>query len=145
MALAASASCGQPSSDVAEADLRLAQTRWSRSGVKNYSVVVQYLRFLRAQKICPYTRPVHMVVRSGNVVSRVDAETEERVPEAGSRIRDVHGLFDLVRDAIDRHAGRIAVSYDTTFGFPKLIHIDYMVNAVDDELQIRVSAFQPLR
>jgi len=113
--------------------------------VQDYSVVVQYLCFLRARNICPYTRPVHLSVHAGNVVSRVDPETEQPVPEAGNRIRHVQGLFDLVREAIDRRADRIVVSYDTTYGYPKLIDIDYLENGVDDELQIKVSDFRPTR
>lgn len=143
-ALVVSASCYQASDAAADANLRVAHTRWTRSGVQDYSVVVQYLCFLRAQSICPYTRPVHFTVR-GKVVSRVDAETEQPVPQAGSRITDIEGLFDLVRQAIDRHAYRIAVSYDATYGYPKLIEIDYLENGIDDELQIKVSSFQPAR
>lgn len=143
-ALVISASCYQASNAEADANLRAAQTRWSRSGVQDYSIVVQYLCFLRSQNICPYTRPVHVTLR-GKVVSRVDAETEQPVPQAGSRIRDIEGLFDLVREAIDRHAHRIAVSYDTTYGYPKFIEIDYLENGIDDELQIKVSSFQPMR
>ncbi len=144
-ALVVSASCGQASNDTADADLRLAQTRWSRSAVHDYSVVVQYVCFLRAQNICPYTQPVHLTVRAGKVLSRVDAKTEQPVPQAGSRIRDIQGLLDLVREAMDRHAYRIAVSYDTTYGYPKLIDIDYLGNAIDDELHVKVSSFQPMR
>lgn len=137
--LVAGSSCGITGNDDADADLRRAQTRWTRSGVQDYSIVVQYLCF------CAYTRPVRITVRFGNVVSRVDAETGQPVPEAGNHIRDVQGLFALVREAIDRDAHRLEASYDATYGFPKEIDIDYIGNAVDDELQIRTSEFLPMR
>lgn len=99
----------------------------------------------RAQTICPYTRPVRMTVRLGKVVSRVDAQTELPLPQAASRISDFQGMFDLVRGPIDRHGFRVAVSYDTTYGYSRVIDIDYLGTATDDELQIKVSNFQPVR
>ena len=120
-------------------DLRAAERRWNRSAVQDYQVVVQYLCF------CGYTRPVRLTVRSGNVVSRVDAETGQPVPAFGEHVRDIAGLFALIREAIDDDAHVVDVSYDAVYGFPKFIDIDYVANAVDDELQIRTTEFQPQR
>ena len=125
--------------DDAESDVRRAQARWHRSGVQDYQIVVQYLCF------CAFTRPVRITVRFGNIVSRVDAETGQPVPAEGNHVRDVAGLFDLVLEAIDRDAARVDASYDATYGYPKMIDIDYLANAIDDELQIKTSEFQPLR
>lgn len=122
-----------------ESALRRAEGRWSRSGVQDYQVVVEYLCF------CVYTRPVRITVRFGNVVSRVDVQTGQPVPAAGDHVRDLAGLFALIRDAIARDAHRLDAMYDSTYGFPTLIDIDYIQNATDDELQIRTSEFQPLR
>ncbi|HJU73402.1 MAG TPA: DUF6174 domain-containing protein [Gemmatimonadaceae bacterium] len=134
------AGCGLfTGNDDEEARLRAAEVRWTRASVQDYQIVVQYLCF------CGYTRPVRLTVRSGNVVSRVDAETGEAVPSYATHIADVAGLFQLIRDAIDDDAHILEASYDGNFGYPKFVNIDYVKNAVDDELQIRTSEFQPLR
>lgn len=137
-AIIAGAGCGLGSEED-EADLRRAEVRWTRSGVQDYQIVVQNLCF------CGYTRPVRLTYRFGSVVSRVDAETGEPVPPYANNVRDVAGLFALIREAIDGDAHRLEVSYDGTYGYPRFIDIDYVGNAADDELQVRTSEFQPLR
>lgn len=140
LTLLVGASCGLiTGSDDKESELRRAELRWSRSGVQDYQVVVQYLCF------CGYTRPVRLTVRSGNVVSRVDAETGQPVPSFGENVRDIAGLFDLIREAMGQNAYRLDVTYDPEYGFPTLIDIDYIQHAVDDELRVTTSGFQPTR
>jgi hypothetical protein len=117
--------------------LRQAEQRWVQAGVQNYTIVVQRLCF------CGYTRPVRVTVRQGQIVSRVDAETGEVAPPQANNITEVLGLFALIRDAIDRDAYRLTVTYDGTTGIPLQINIDYIGNAVDDELNVRASEFQP--
>ena len=135
------AGCGitDNESDDNEMDLRVAEQRWLRSGVQDYQIVVQYLCF------CGYVRPVRLTVRSGNIVSRVDAESGEPVPPQGSHIGAVPDLFTLVREAIEQDAYSLTVTYDATYGFPTQINIDYIGNAIDDELHVSASQFQPAR
>jgi hypothetical protein len=137
-ALALSAACGLVTGtgdgDDKEA-LRNAQIRWNAARVQDYTVVVQHLCF------CGYTRPVRVTVRSGAVVSSVDAQTGEPVPSYAT-VRDIAGLFALIRKAIDDGADRLEVTYDVQLGYPTFINIDYVVNAVDDELQVTTSEFQ---
>ena len=139
-ALALSAACGlvTGTSDDDEDELREAQTRWSSGRVQDYTVVVQHLCF------CGYVRPVRITVRSGAIVSSVDAETGEPVPTYAT-VRDVPGLFTLIRKAIDEGADRLEVTYNSQLGYPTFINIDYIVNAVDDELQVKTSEFAQLR
>ncbi len=135
------AGCGitDNESDDDEIDLRIAEQRWLRSGVQDYQIVVQHLCF------CGYVRPVRLTVRSGSIVSRVDAETGEPVPPQGSHIGAIPDLFDLVREALEQDAYSLAVTYHVTYGFPTQINIDYIGNAVDDELAVKASEFQPMR
>lgn len=140
LALLVAAGCGLiTGNDEDDSALRRAEVRWSRSGVQDYQVVVQRLCF------CGYTRPQRITVRFGNVVSNVDAETGQPVVVLMNLMPDVPGLFALIREAIEQNAHRLDVSYDATYGFPTFIDIDYIKNAVDDELQIRTSEFQPTR
>ena len=140
-ALALSAACGLVTGtddDDNDKALRTAQIRWNNAAVQDYTVVVQHLCF------CGYVRPVRITVRSGAVVSSVDAQTGEPVPSYAT-VRDVMALFTLIRKAIDDGADRLEVTYDAQLGYPTFINIDYHKNAADDELQVRTSEFQQLR
>lgn len=138
--LALTSACGliTGSGDDREEALREAQIRWNSARVQDYSVVVQHLCF------CGYVRPVRVTVRAGGIVSSVDAQTGEPVPSYAT-VRDVAGLFALIRTAIDEGADRLDVTYDAQLGYPTLIKIDYISNAVDDELTVTTSEFQRLR
>jgi hypothetical protein len=124
-----------PDDDLAD-DLRRAEARWTRASVLDYQVVVRNSCF------CGYTRPVRLTVSDGVVVSKVDAETGEPAPPFANA-RDIPELFDLIRDALARDAYSLNVTYDADYGFPVQINIDYIGNAVDDELNVSVSGFQP--
>jgi hypothetical protein len=140
-ALALSAACGLVTGTDDNDDdkaLRTAQILWNSAGVQDYTVVVQHLCF------CGYVRPVRITVRSGAVVSSVDAETGQPVPSYAT-VRDIAALFTLIREAIDDGADRLEVTYDAQLGYPTFINIDYIKNAVDDELQVRTSEFQQVR
>jgi hypothetical protein len=76
---------------------------------------------------------------------RVDTEKGEPAPAFAEYVRDIEGLFDLIREAIERKAHKVDVSYDRVYGYPTSIDLDYLFNAVDDELQVTVSGFQPQR
>jgi hypothetical protein len=136
LALASACSLITGTSD--DGKLRDAQARWANARVQDYSVVVQHLCF------CGYVRPVRVTVRSGAIVSSADAQTGEPTPSYAT-VRDVAGLFTLIRQALDDGADRLDVSYDSEFGYPTNNNIDYVRNAVDDELEVRTSEFQRLR
>lgn len=142
LALLVTGGCGLVTgSDYGEGEeaLQRARARWNRAGVQDYQLVVQHLCF------CGYTRPVRLTVRFGQVVSQVDAQTGEPVPSYVTTVRDIAGLFDLIREAIELNAHKLDADYDSSYGFPTSIDIDYIRNAVDDELLVKVSEFQPLR
>jgi len=50
---------------------------------------------------------------------------------------------ELGSDAV-QEADSLTVSYDSTYGFPVEVAIDYIELAADDELYLSVSAFEPL-
>ena len=57
----------------------------------------------------------------------------------------IEDLFAAVQDAIDQRVDKLQVEYDPSFGYPKLISIDPIENAVDEERGYTVSDFIPLR
>jgi len=59
-------------------------------------------------------------------------------PEDYHFFSTIEGLFDMLRDAYKTGADEIVVEYSSN-GYPESIDIDYIKNAVDDEMSIRVS------
>jgi hypothetical protein len=54
----------------------------------------------------------------------------------------VEGLFAVVDSAVARNAAKIDAQYDALYGFPVRIAIDYVSNAIDDEITYVMSDFR---
>jgi hypothetical protein len=54
----------------------------------------------------------------------------------------VEGLFTFLGEA-EQKADQIDVEFDDATGVPQRIDIDYITNAIDDELSIEISGFRP--
>jgi hypothetical protein len=55
-------------------------------------------------------------------------------------IKTIDELFDLIEDAEGGGADDIQTEYDETVGFPSSISIDYIENAIDDEISYSVAS-----
>ena len=100
-------------------DLEDAEQRWSDAGITDYSYTLTW------QCFCP----------DGGVPSTVEVQGGEVVgstPES-SEATTVEGLFDTVRGAIASDPDAFDVSYDATLGYPTMLNVDPMLNAMDEE------------
>jgi hypothetical protein len=120
-----------------ESQLLDARRRWDAANVRSYSMVLA-----RAEGT-GVPDPVRVTVVNGAVTSRVYVETNAPVPAAdAAKFPAVEGLFDLVQDAFNR-AGAVSVSFDSTYGFPVSIVIDWVLRTIEDNLSVAVSQFTP--
>ena len=103
------------------------RSTWSSQNITNYSFDVEAICF------CPYREPIHAEVRNGAPTIKNEIE-----------INSMDDLFQIVRDATET-ADAVSVAYDAKYGFPSFIAIDYIRQAVDDEVSYRVTNFQILR
>jgi hypothetical protein len=135
------ASCGGLAPrDVQRARLEANRARWSSQGPSSYVYA------LRRACYCPgeYIGPVRVRVAADTVFQRVYVESGDPVPdEAADAFPTVDGLFELLARAYDDGADGIEVTYDPELGVPIEISIDYLEDAVDDELGILVT--EPVR
>lgn len=135
------AACASPYRAI-EVELKENEQRWATQGIADY----QYR--LQIQCFCPQevTQPVVIHVRNMTTISVVNAMTGEPVPgEYFTRADNIDKLFDVVQDAISRKADQILVSYDSSLGYPARIHIDFVKQAVDDEIVYDISSLTPMR
>lgn len=121
-----------------ESDLDTARSRWTRSHPSSYDIVVRRVCFCATE----VTNPVLVSVREGVVTSRTYVGSGAQVSaQFASLFPTVEGIFRIVDDALGRNAYTLDVAYDPAYGFPVTIDIDYVNNAVDDELTVQMSGF----
>lgn len=128
----ASAGCGILHPDGSgPGDLEHNRERWEATRPSAYTMVIERHCF------CPEpTRgPVRITVQATIPTSRVYTDSGEAVlAELAPVFPTIDGLFDVLRDAYDRDAHEVRVSYDEDTGIPFDIWIDYHEDAVDEEL-----------
>jgi len=114
---------------------------WDASGFTSYNYVVSNDCFCVLGGV-----PVEVSVRNGQVVSVVYVSTGAPLaPDLASLYHDVDGLFDLIDDAIQQRAHRVDAVYDSQYGYPSNVFIDYRANTADEEFGFRVSSLTPYR
>lgn len=119
-------------------ELRDARARWRRADLEDYSYTLERSCFCGMETI----GPVRIVVRGDSVVSRTYTRDGTPVPAQWAayfgRMEDV---FDVIDQAIDRSADDLHTSYHRIIGYLVKADIDYVENAIDDELTLTVSEF----
>jgi len=117
-------------------DLERNRERWEATRPDRYVYAVERLCF------CLMRGPARVTVENDEVVSvlLVDPEEGASPSQAGEGLfPDVDGLFDILEDALERDAHGIEVTYDPATGAPLEFFIDYLENAIDEELGMRVT------
>lgn len=132
--LAAVAGCDGNFAGVGEiGDLSRARARWQASGLTDYDFTFQRACF------CEFRGPVLVTVRQGVVQSATIIATGEALTATElERVPTVDGLFEIAAHAATA-ADRVSVRYDPVLGYPTLIDVDWIANAVDDEESLLAS------
>ena len=119
-------------------------SKWQDAGVSHYSFELGIGCF------CPYADvlPATVEVKDGEIVSMVSVKGEAILPgemfyadfaEYGT----IDKVFAKTKSALDS-ADKISIIYDSQYGFPSAVDIDYIELAMDDELSLYVNNFQVL-
>jgi hypothetical protein len=109
-------------------DLSANYRLWQRQHTTTYDYVLERYCF------CAFFGAYAVSVRADTVYAAIRLEDDEPVTqEALQYFPTINGLFDVVAEAIEK-ADRLDVEYDPTRGYPTRIDIDYLKNAIDDEI-----------
>jgi hypothetical protein len=118
-------------------DAESAQARWQRSGPDDYTFTVRYSCF------CATYGAWRVDVEDGKVVGTRPLLDER---PAGSRPNESRRPVDeLLADAVRAEAGEAATidaEYDPDTGVPTRVSIDWIANAIDDEISWEITAFR---
>ncbi len=91
---------------------------------------------------CIVAGPFFVQVIDTDVVTAISTHSNEVVrPEDLQYIETVDDVFDMIEDALE-NADEIEVEY-SEFGYPTSVDIDWIKQAVDDEMFITISELQP--
>jgi hypothetical protein len=113
---------------------------WQQRGPAAYT-----MNMVRQDQAMPLARPVALQVNNGQVVSATFIDSGEPVPaNLRQRFLSVEGLFDLLRDAMNRNVASLSVRYDDDYGFPAEFLIDYDARRTDDDVYVVVSDLHPV-
>ena len=121
------------------------QNKWQDANITHY-------RFeLTVGCFCPFRSqmPVTLEVQNGKIVSMIDVNgetlsTTDPMNEFIVKYATIDRLFSELGSASVQKADKLTVSYDPTYGFPSDVNIDFIELAMDDELYLSASAFEPL-
>jgi hypothetical protein len=116
------------------------EQRWQERRPTRYSMTMQVTTLVAES---PPT--VILTVTGHDITSIVLADTGEPYTTTGALpFPTVEGVFDIIRDALNRRVPIIFVTYDPEYGYPTQLQIDYDPRRRDDDVIIIISDFTPL-
>jgi hypothetical protein len=126
-------------------EFRRNQTKWENANITHYGFQLSVGCFCPVSGLMPMT----VEVQDGEVVSISDVNgddypTTDPMSEFILKYATIDRLFSELGSASVRGADKLSVTYDSTYGFPTDITIDFIELAVDDELYLSISGFEPL-
>lgn len=135
---------GQPKSEV-----ELAREKWQDASISHYRMNLFISCF------CAFNdeMPLILEVKDGEVVSMESGSGKELNPinlQYYERYLTIDKLFNEIEKGFQGEgtdmgpAEKLTVKYDEKYGFPTEITVDFIEMAVDDELYLTISDFEPV-
>lgn len=127
----------------------LTDSEFNRNYEKWQMANISHYRFsLGVSCFCAFTQkmPLSIEVKDGQVVSMTyndGSAVPDSEREFFARYETINALFDYTKGAM-ADADEIHIQYDSTYGFPSSVQIDFIKNAMDDELSLYVQSFERL-
>ena len=117
--------------------------KWQYQNISHYRFDLKVLCFCAFSAIMP----IKVEVNNGKIISMVgkDGQSAAQYQQALAQYASIDNLFDTIDAAEKRNAYQLAVEYDSNYGYPQVIHIDYSEKLSDDEISFQVSNLEVLR
>lgn len=139
-------SCDSLVDDRKENDFRANRNLWQHQGIESY--------MFEFTKLCycgGLFNPATIVVKADTVHAVLDSETGEplRDPQTQELVLTkypesfltIDKLFDVIENA-RKKADELNVEYHRNLGYPEYIEIDYIKEAIDDEVTYKINNLQ---
>ena len=121
------------------------QNKWNTANIIHYRFKLNIGCFCVFGSRMPLTIEVQngavasIAASDGNIISKTDTNYEYF-----SRYATMNRIFIELNSEEVRKADKVAIQYDATYGFPTNVSIDFIKNAIDDEVSLNVSDFEKL-
>src|SRR5689334_3283800 len=126
-------------SPAAGSDFTSNRQKWNDKHVTHYRFTLAVICFCAFSDQMPLT----IEVQDGKVVSMVNSQGQPVTnPEMLDTYTSIDKLFEILDKALNGGADKVTVTYNSQYGYPESISIDYVAEAVDDEMAFEVSNFQ---
>lgn len=117
-------------------DVESARALWDAEGPESYELTYEKMCY------CASVGPVTVTVESGEITDVAAPEADDEA-EATEDALSVEDLLDKAADA-EADADVAEIEYDEEYGYPTLLDIDWLEDAVDDEVTYTVTSFESL-
>lgn len=116
--------------------------KWEAQSINHYRFNVSLICF------CAFRdkMPLSIEVKDGQVVSMLDNQGQPitQFVEEFEKYNTIEKLFNIVEQTSNGGADKVTIEYNAEHGYPQSIDIDYIEEAIDDELLLEVSEFEIL-
>lgn len=114
---------------VDETDMHRHLKQWQSMGLQGYDLLYQKHCYC----LSDHLRSIRMEIRKGEVAQALFVDTNSPVVK-DIQLETISTFFELIDQAQKKSAHKIEVDYDSVYGYPKSINIDYHQRMVDDEI-----------
>lgn len=126
-----------------QSEIEQNKEKWQDANISHY----RYELFISC--FCAFNEdmPLIIEVQDGKVVSmefQSGKEIDPSLHELFDKYATIDRLFAELEADLNGAADKVDVEYDPTYGFPTKADIDFVEEAVDDELYLSISNFEEL-
>ncbi len=142
MALALTA-CSTAGAAGDQSEIEQNKEKWQEARISHYRFHVNLSCF------CAFNEnmPLVIEVQDGEVVS-MEYQNGNEIDPSSRELFEKYATIDLIFSELEADlngaADKVVVEYDSTYGFPTRADIDFVEEAIDDELYLTLSDFEEL-
>lgn len=143
MALALAACSAVAGASGNQSEIEQNKEKWQDANISHYRY------HLTLSCFCAFNEdmPLIIEVQDGEVVSmefQSGKEIDPNLLELFEKYATIDRIFAELEADLNGAADKVTIEYDATYGFPTRADIDFVEEAIDDELYLTVSNFEAL-
>lgn len=126
-----------------QSEIEQNKEKWQNANISHY----RYNLHLSCFCVFVENMPLVIEVQDGEVVSMEfhnGNEIDPNLLELFEKYATIDRIFAELEADLNGAADKVTVEYDPTYGFPTKADIDFVEEAIDDELYLTVSDFEVL-
>ena len=126
-----------------QSEIERNEKTWQDANISHY----RFNLFVGCFCVFSQDMPLVIEVQNGDVVSmeyQSGKEIDATNSELFEKYATIERIFSELKKDMNGEADEVVVTYDPTYGFPTQVNIDFIKNAVDDELALTISNFEEL-